>query len=75
MAHEFATEETSTQADQSAQQVVHAEQTEVLDEQELRALADSRADNKAILILFGAALLFAMHFISGWTFDMSYDLF
>lgn len=31
---------------------------------------DTRADVKAILVMFGAALLMAVHFISGFTFDL-----
>lgn len=31
--------------------------------------ADSRADLKAILVMFGAAVLMAVHFISGFSFD------
>ena len=39
-------------------------QTEV-DEQ----AADNVADIKAIIIMFGAAVLFAIHFVSGFSFD------
>lgn len=30
---------------------------------------DSAADTRAILIIFGTAVLMAMHFVSGFTFD------
>jgi len=33
------------------------------------AAADRRADVKAILVIFTALLLAALHFVSGWTFD------
>ncbi len=36
-------------------------------EAEAYAQEDSRADNKAILILMATAVLFALHFVSGWT--------
>lgn len=32
--------------------------------------ADSVADAKAILVMFVALVLFAVHFASGWTFDV-----
>ena len=32
-------------------------------------VADASADAKAILIMFVALVLFAVHFASGWTFD------
>ena len=31
--------------------------------------ADRRADRIAILVVFGALILMAVHFVSGWTFD------
>lgn len=31
--------------------------------------ADRKADVKAILVIFTAMVLGAVHFISGWTFD------
>ena len=37
-------------------------------EQDL-AEADRKADVKAILVIFTALVLAAVHFISGWTFD------
>jgi len=30
---------------------------------------DTRADTKAIIVMFVAAILMAVHFISGFTFD------
>ena len=33
------------------------------------AEADARADNWAIVIIFTALVLAAVHFISGWRFD------
>ncbi|MEM1230992.1 MAG: hypothetical protein AAGI15_10675 [Pseudomonadota bacterium] len=33
------------------------------------ATADSQADAKVIVIIFAAAVLFAVHFASGWSFD------
>ena len=44
----------STEQDQAA---------DVLSEEE----QDSRADAKALLMIFGAAVLIAVYFISGWT--------
>ncbi|MEQ8484028.1 MAG: hypothetical protein RIB46_06665 [Pseudomonadales bacterium] len=31
--------------------------------------ADRRADGKAVLLIFTALVLIAVHFVSGWTFD------
>jgi hypothetical protein len=39
------------------------------DSPEQAAAADSRADIKAILLIFVALVLGAVHFVSGWTFD------
>lgn len=36
---------------------------------EAEAQADRRADVKAILLIFVALVLGAVHFVSGWTFD------
>ena len=41
------------------------EQTNDLSEEEL----DSKADAKAIIIVFVTAVLMAVHFVSGFTFD------
>lgn len=37
---------------------------------ELEQDADTKADVGAILIIFGALILFAVHFVSGFTFDL-----
>jgi hypothetical protein len=34
------------------------------------AESDRRADVKAILLIFAALVLGALHFVSGWTFDL-----
>lgn len=39
------------------------------DSPEDTAAADRKADVKAILIIFTALVLMAVHFVSGWTFD------
>ena len=41
------------------------EQSNDLSEEDL----DSKADTKAILIMFVTAVFMAMHFVSGFTFD------
>lgn len=43
-------------------QVRHPDDPEVSD--------DTKADVKAGLIVFGCLLLMAIHFVSGWTFDI-----
>lgn len=40
------------------------------DQSEQLAAADSRADAKAIVVMLVALILFAVHFASGWTFDV-----
>ena len=40
------------------------------DPDEAHAEADSRADAKAIVVMLVALILFAVHFASGWTFDV-----
>ena len=37
--------------------------------------ADKKADLKAAIIVFTMLVLGAIHFVSGWTFDWTYDLF
>ncbi len=37
--------------------------------------ADKKADLKAAMIVFTMLVLGAIHFVSGWTFDWTYDLF
>ena len=39
------------------------------DAQAIERAADSTADVKAIVVMFGTLILMAVHFISGFTFD------
>jgi hypothetical protein len=39
------------------------------DTPEALTAADRRTDVKAILVIFSALVLGALHFVSGWTFD------
>ena len=80
MANEFARKtdsvsQAASTVDQAVESTGNAAAAAVLSREEAVAELDARVDRKGILILFGAALLFTLHFVSGWTFDWTYDLF
>jgi len=45
-------------------------ETENPDRIERERAADSKADVRAILVIFTMLVLGAIHFVSGWTFDV-----
>lgn len=47
--------------------VTDAQDPNSLDDQLSESEQDSRADSQALLMIFGAAVLIAVYYISGWT--------
>ena len=45
-------------------------ETETADRVESERAADSKADVRALFVIFTMLVLGAIHFVSGWTFDV-----